>query len=79
VAAVAELVLVVVDDEHAALQALTRELESRYGGHYRIASSASPEAALSLFAELRAEGADVPLVLADQWMPGMRGPNCWRG
>ena len=34
-------VLVIVDDEKTSLEALTRELESRYGAHYRIVASAS--------------------------------------
>ena len=66
-------VLVVVDDDDASLQALTRELESRYGAHYQVVSSSSAEMALARLAELKAAGADVPLVLADQQMPGMTG------
>jgi len=69
----AKPVLVVVDDEDDIRRELTRELESRYGAHYRVVSSASPETALARLAELRAAGAVVPLVLADQWMPGMSG------
>jgi FixJ family two-component response regulator len=42
-AAMARPVVVVVDDEDASRQALARELESRYGAHYRIMSSASPD------------------------------------
>ena len=69
----AKPVLVVVDDDDASLQALTRELESRYGVHYQVMSGSSAEVALARLAELKAAGADVPLVLADQWMPGMSG------
>jgi thioredoxin reductase (NADPH) len=69
----AKPVLVVVDDDDASLQALTRELESRYGAHYQVVSSSSAEVALARLAELKAAGADVPLVLADQQMPGMSG------
>ena len=69
----AKPVLVVVDDEDASLQALASELESRYGAYYRVVSSASAEAALARLEELRAAGAAVPLMLADQWMPGMSG------
>jgi thioredoxin reductase (NADPH) len=69
----AKPVLVVVDDEEVSRQALTEELESRYGRHYQIVSAGSPDAALARLEELRAEGAPVPLVLADQWMPGMTG------
>ena len=73
VAVMAKPVLVVVDDEDTSLQALTRELESRYGVHYQVVSGSSAEVALDRLAELKAAGADVPLVLADQRMPGMGG------
>jgi hypothetical protein len=72
-AAMARPVVVVVDAEDASRQAVARELEGRYGAHYRIMSSASPEEALAALEQLRGEGADVPLVLADQWMPGRTG------
>ena len=70
---VAKPVLVVVDDEDTSLQALTGELESRYGAHYQIVSCSSEEMALARLAELKAAGADVPLVLADQRLPGESG------
>jgi thioredoxin reductase (NADPH) len=48
-------------------------LEGRYGADYRIMPSASPEEALAGLKQLQVKGADVPLVLADQWMPGRTG------
>jgi thioredoxin reductase (NADPH) len=73
VAVMAKPVLVVVDGEGASLQALTAELESRYGAHYQVVSGSSAEVALARLAELKAAGADVPLVLADERMPGLSG------
>ena len=73
VTVMAKPVLVIVDDEEASRQELARELESRYGRHYRIVVSLSPELALAQLREFRAEGVAMPLVLADQWMPGMTG------
>jgi thioredoxin reductase (NADPH) len=73
VAVMAKPVLVVVDDEETSLRALKRELESRYGAHYQVVSSSSAEMALARLAELKSAGADVPLVLADQQMPGTDG------
>jgi thioredoxin reductase (NADPH) len=70
---VAKPVLVVVDDEDASLRLLAGELESRYGAHYRIVASSSAEEALARLAGLRAEGAPVLAILADQWMPGSTG------
>src|SRR5215475_11497655 len=69
----AKPVIVVVDDEDDSLAALAGELESRYGLHYLVVACASPGLALARLAELRAEHADVPLVLADQWMRGQTG------
>jgi len=69
----AKPVLVVVDDEDASLQALGLELESRYGAHYQVVPGSSAEVALARLAELKAAGADVPLVLASQRLPGMGG------
>jgi CheY-like chemotaxis protein len=69
----AKPVLVLVDDEDASRHALARELESRYGAHYRIVPSPSPETALARLTGFRDEGVAVPLVLADHWMPGMTG------
>ena len=69
----AKPVLVVVDDEDDSRRALTDELGSRCGAHYEIISAGSPEVALARLGELRAAGAAVPLILADQWMPGMTG------
>src|SRR6516162_5844939 len=73
VAVMAKPVLVVVDDEDTSLQTLARELESRYGAHYQVVSGSSAEVALARLEELKAAGADVPLVLADQQLPGMGG------
>jgi thioredoxin reductase (NADPH) len=69
----AKPVLVVVDDEDASLRMLVREFESRYGAYYRIVSSRLAEEALARLAELRAEGASVPVILADQWLPDSTG------
>jgi hypothetical protein len=44
-----------LDAEDASRQALTRELEGRYGADYRIVSSASPEDALARLEQLRGD------------------------
>jgi thioredoxin reductase (NADPH) len=69
----AKPVLVVVDDEDTSSQALALELESRYGLHYQVVSGSSAEVALAQLAKLKAAGADVPLVLANEQMSGMTG------
>ncbi len=69
----AKPVLLVVGDESGDVRSLVAELESRYGTHYRIVACASAVDALARLAEFRATDTAVPLVLADQWMPGMTG------
>jgi thioredoxin reductase (NADPH) len=66
-------VMVVIDDDVASLQALTEELQSRYRVSYAIAACASADDALARLVQLRAEGRDVALILADQWLPGTTG------
>jgi len=66
-------VLFVVDDEAESLQALTRELASRYGSHYRVVARVSATDALASLTRLRADGEAVSLILADQWMPETTG------
>jgi len=73
VAVMTKPVLMVVDGEDTSLRALALELESRYGLHYQVVSGSSAEVALARLAELKVAGADVPLVLANQQMPGMTG------
>ena len=41
--------------------------------HYQVVSGSSAEVALARLEELKAAGADVPLVLAGQRLPGMSG------
>jgi thioredoxin reductase (NADPH) len=72
VVAAVKPVLVVADDDAASREALARELAARYGTHYRIQSGSGAEGLAGL-EQLRVEGADVPLVLADQGMAGMTG------
>ena len=52
----AKPVLVLVDDEDDSRQALARELESRYGAHYRIVAGPSPETALARLIERSGPG-----------------------
>lgn len=66
-------VIMIVDDEPAALAALLDALARRFGSDYRVVPHLSGRAALEDLARLRGEGEDVALVLADQWMPEMTG------
>ncbi|HSB62966.1 MAG TPA: FAD-dependent oxidoreductase [Thermoanaerobaculia bacterium] len=66
-------VIMVVDDEPGSLAALLDALARRYGGDYRVVSHLSPQAALEALDRIRADGEQLALIVADQWMPGMNG------
>ena len=63
-------VIFTVDDEPEALSRVEGELRRRFGADYRIVCSDSAEDALATLDALLAEGAEVAVALADQWMPG---------
>ena len=66
-------VITVVDDEPQDLAALQDALARRFGADYRIVSHLSARAALDDLRRIRADGEQVALVIADQWMPEMTG------
>jgi thioredoxin reductase (NADPH) len=68
-------VLLAVDDDVADLREISRELHKRYGEDYRVVCERSPETALGRLLDLEEAGEEVALVLADQWMAGMSGPE----
>jgi len=68
-------VMLAVDDSVADLRGISRELHKRYGEDYRVVCERHPEAALGRLQDLQEAGEDVALVLADQWMAGMSGPD----
>ena len=65
--------IVIVDDRPRGLSALLEAIARRYGGDYETIGHVSAAAALEDLARARAEGEDVALVIADQWMPEMTG------
>src|SRR5215217_4984746 len=58
-------VVLVVDDDPAALRAISRELEERYGREYRVVCEDSVAGAERTLRTLRETGEEVALVLAD--------------
>ena len=66
-------VLLAVDDEAMALGVVEGELGKRYGADYQVVCAATPEAGLRRLEQLQADGGQLALVLADQWMPSMTG------
>ena len=68
-----EPVILCVDDQEIVLSSLKRELMSAFGAEYLIETAEDGDDALELFADLLAEGYDIPLVISDQIMPGLKG------
>lgn len=66
-------VIVVVDDEPAALTAMLDALTRRFGADYRIVPHLSAATALDAVSAIKKDGEEIALVIADQWMPGMTG------
>jgi thioredoxin reductase (NADPH) len=62
-------VIAVVEDEPGSLGALLDALTRRFGGDYRIVPFLSARAALAALGEMKNEGEEIALVIADQWMP----------
>jgi signal transduction histidine kinase len=68
-----EQIILCVDDEEIVLRSLQRELNHTLGKKYVIETASSGEDALELFEELREDGYEIPVVIADHIMPGMKG------
>ncbi|MEZ4391586.1 MAG: response regulator [Polyangiales bacterium] len=69
----ARLCIVAVDDDATVLQALRQQLRELRRPGLNVEVAESGEEALELLDELAAEGARVPVLIADQLMPGMKG------
>lgn len=71
--AMQEPVVLCVDDEKIVLTSLRRELNETLGDDFLIETAESGEEALDVFQEFLEDGHEVPLVISDQIMPGMKG------
>jgi thioredoxin reductase (NADPH) len=69
----AKPVLLTVDDDPDVLQAIERDLRSRYSDRYRILRAASANEALDTLNRLKSRNDAVALLLADQRMPELDG------
>lgn len=65
--------ILVVDDEPTALASMLDALTRRFGGDYRVEPYLSAQSALDAVSRHQADGEEIALVIADQWMPGMTG------
>lgn len=65
--------IVCVDDEAIILIALKQELKNHFGRRFSYEIALNGEEALSVMAELEADGVEVAVVITDWLMPGMKG------
>ncbi|MGD1700830.1 diguanylate cyclase domain-containing protein [Dapis sp. BLCC M229] len=68
-------VIICVDDELIILETLGRQLRRNFGKDYNIELANSGAEALSLCAELTAEGLKIPLIISDHHMQEMDGDS----
>ncbi|MFL5886543.1 MAG: FAD-dependent oxidoreductase [Thermoleophilaceae bacterium] len=65
--------LLAVDDDPDARRRIRGELDRRYGSDYRVICADSASRALARLEQVRDEGGEVALVLAEQWMSETTG------
>ncbi|HEY9602143.1 MAG TPA: histidine kinase dimerization/phospho-acceptor domain-containing protein [Allocoleopsis sp.] len=65
--------IICVDDERYILNSLRDQLSHYLGSAYDIELAESGEEALEIFAELQEDDIEIPLIISDQIMPGMKG------
>ena len=68
-------VIFAVDDDLSSIGHISAELERRYDRDYRIFFSTSARGAVEQLERMQQAGDRVALVLADQWMPELTGPE----
>jgi thioredoxin reductase (NADPH) len=66
-------IILAVDDDESVLQAITRDLRSRYADRYRIVRATSGAEALVTLDELAKRDVKVALIVSDHRMPEMTG------
>jgi response regulator RpfG family c-di-GMP phosphodiesterase len=66
-------VILCIDDEKMLLMGLRQQLKNQVGKEYRIEIAQSGEDALEIIAELQEDEIEVPVVISDQIMPGIKG------
>lgn len=71
-------VLFAFDENAADLSPIAHELEDRYGRHYRVVCTDSPDEARGQLEELADAGVAVAGILAGQWQAASPASACWR-
>jgi len=66
-------VILCVDDEQMLLVSLKQQLKHQFGNDYQIETAEDGKEALEIIEDLLEEGIDLPVVISDQLMQGMKG------
>jgi len=66
-------VILCVDDEKSVLNALRDEIKFEFGNEYSIEIADNGEEGLEIIKEFLSLGVEIPVVISDQLMPGMKG------
>jgi response regulator RpfG family c-di-GMP phosphodiesterase len=67
--------IICIDDEKLVLVSLKEQLKSQFANEYAIEIVDNGEEALEIVEELLEEHIDIPVVISDQIMPGMKGDD----
>ncbi|MCH8905781.1 MAG: FAD-dependent oxidoreductase [Candidatus Heimdallarchaeota archaeon] len=68
-------IILTVDDESEVLNAILRDLRTRYAKQYRIVKASSGEEALEAVKKFKKRGDSIALIISDVRMPGIDGPE----
>jgi len=68
-----ERVILCIDDESIVLDALKEQIQKEFTGEFLVEVAESGNEAMEIFEELMGEGYEIPVVIADFIMPGMKG------
>jgi two-component system sensor histidine kinase/response regulator len=68
-----EQVILCIDDEPIVLDSLKEQIQQGFKGNFIIETAESADEALEIFDELIENGQEIPIVIADFIMPGMKG------
>ncbi len=66
-------VILCIDDESIVLDSLKEQIQKGLQGEFAVEVAESGDEALEIFEELSGEGLEIPVVIADFIMPGMKG------
>lgn len=65
--------IICIDDETIVLDALTEQLQNEFGEEYTIEVAENGDEAIEIFEEYLQNSIEIPVVIADFIMPGMKG------